>query len=283
MEKRVFFIKSKHDFNFFSIRMLLCFVFCVFLFSGAFAQGEIYDIISARGTIKDKSTGKTLEVGDKIYLDTELEFGALYDRAVLLSSSKSKYFLEVPKSSLAEQQLVLTSSQALSPVQSKSRLVTGVRGSDVLKVKGLSPETLKEYFGPDAFTVIGTSLKLPVKKQDADKYCLLLRYEKGNSVEEYISNDLSIEQKDLKLEGNGIAECYLLLKEGNETVHVTQVSLFFVSKTQLFKEFDSLLKSMNQKKKQDDKTNDLLKQYCLDVYGMMDRESLENTIEEYLK
>jgi len=270
-------------FHFFSKKTAVSFALCMFLFAGAFAQGEVFDIISARGTITDKTTGKTLEIGDQVYLDTELEFGTLYDRAVLLSSSKAKYFLEVPKSSFAEQQLVLSSNQALAPVQSKSRLVTGVRGFELLKDKGLSPETLKEYFGPDIFTVIGTSLTLPVKKQDVDKYSLLLRYEKGNSVEEYISNELTIDQSNLKLEGSGIAECYLLLKDGDETIHVTQVALNFVSKPQLFKEFDSLLKATKQKKSLDDATIEFLKQYCTDVYGVIDKVSLEKTIDEYLQ
>jgi len=283
MDYRNFFIKTMQNFHHYSKKLVVCAALFMFLFSGAFAQGEVFDIISARGVIKDKSTGKTLEIGDQVYLDTELEFGTLYDRAVLLSPSKAKYFLEVPKSSFAEDQLTFSSNQALAQVQSKSRLVTGVRGTELLKVNGLSPETLKEYFGPDIFTVIGTSLTLPVKKQDLEKYSLLLRYEKGNSVEEYISNDMKIDQTNLKLEGNGIAECYLLLKEGDETIHVTQVALNFVDKKQLFKEFDTLLKATKQKKAKDDATTDFLKQYCADVYGVIDRESLEKAIEEYLK
>jgi hypothetical protein len=101
-------------------------------------------------------------------------------------------------------------------------------------------------------------------------------------VEEYLSTDFSIAKNDLKIQGNGIAECYVLLKEGDQTIPITQLSLFFVDKEQLFTEFNSLLKALNLKKK-DNMVRTILRQYCTDVYGMIDSVTLEATLTDYLR
>jgi len=265
-------------------KAIICNIYLVLWVAGASAQEVVtYDIISAMGTIVDKTTEKTLQVGDRITLQTELQFNSMHDRAVLLNPEKVKYNLELPKSSFVGQQMTVASHQALSPIKTRPALITGVRGNSVLTTKGVSPKTLKEYFGVDTFTIIGPKLTLPVTKKDAGKFDLLLRYENGNEVEEYLSTDFSITKNDLKFQGNGIVECYVLLKEGNQTIPVTQLSLFFVDKMQLFEEFNSLLKALNQKKGEKNAVRKILRQYCTDVYGMIDGATLEATINDYLK
>jgi len=280
-------------------KSVICTVSLILFITGAAAQ-EVgtYDIISTTGTIVDKTSGKTLQVGDRVYLQTELQFNSLNDRAVVMSPSKSKYSLELPKSSFVNQQLTVTSDLALAQVKARPALITGVRGGSILTAYGLSPETLTEYLtgkkssqgspqkvsaGVDTFTIVGSKIMLPVKKEDAGKYDLMLRYENGDNIEEYLSSDFSIVKNDLKLQGNGITECFVLLKEGNRTIPVTQLSLFFVDKIQLFNEFNSLLKALNQKKDDKNVVRTVLRQYCTDVYGMIDSDILKATIDDYLK
>ena len=253
------------------------------LITGAAAQETvIYDIISTMGIIIDKRSGKELQIGETVNFQTDLQFNSLHDRAVLLDSEKVKYFLGLPKSSFANSQLTIASSEALTPVKPRPTLITSVRGSSILITNGVSPQNLREYFAVDTFTVVGNRLALPVTRQDREKFDLMLRYETENSVEEYISTDFTIDKKDLKIQGNGIPECFVLLREGRDTVAVTQMSLFFVEEAQLFREFDSLLKAMNQTKDEKDTTLVILRQYCADVYGVIDRTMLETTINNYL-
>ena len=278
---------------FFSIRVLwrslfsikksiICNVCLVLFITGAAAQEVgIYDIISTTGTIVDRTSGKTLQVGDRVSLQTELQFNSLNDRAVVLSPSKSKYFLELPKSSFVSQQLTVASEQAIAPIKTRPALITGVRGS-ILTTNGVSVQTLKEYFGVDTFTIIGSTFTLPVTNRDAGRFDLLLLYENGNIVEEYLSTDFSIDKNNLKLQGNRITECYVLLKDGNQSFPITQLSLFFVDKPQLFGEFDSLLKALNIRKSEN-ATRTILRQYCTDVYGMIDSGTLEATLNDYLR
>jgi len=263
-------------------KLIICNVCLVLLITGAAAQEiGVYDIISTTGTIIDRTTGKPLQVGDRVNLQTDLQFNSLNDRAVVLSPSKSKYFLELPKSSFVNQQLNVTSDQALAPIKTRPALITGTRGS-ILTTNGVSTQTLKEYFAVDSFTIIGPKFMLPVTNRDAGRFDLLLRYEVGNIVEEFLSTDFSIDKNNLKLQGNRITECYVLLKEGNQTYPITQMSLFFVEKPQLFDEFDSLLKALTLKK-EDNATRTILRQYCTDVYGMIDNGTLEATLNDYLR
>ena len=243
---------------------------------------DVYDIISATGTIIDKRSGKELKVGDKISFQTDLEFGSLHDKAVLLNSEKSKYLLELPKSSFVSSQLTIASNQALTPAQNRAVSITGTRGNSTAFSKGLSKETLNEYFVLDVFTVIGSEFALPVSKQDAEKYSLLLRYEVGFNIEEYVSTDFKISKDKLKLQGNGLKECVVYLKEGDKEIPVTTLSLIFTEKEQLFKEFASLLTALNKATESNSKKRDALNQYCLDIYGMIDRNTLETTINDFL-
>ena len=286
MKSMFFYAKSLKSVMSHSKKSIAWMLFAAFLSMGVGAQDMVtYNIISTTGKIVDKKTGKTLNVGDKIFLQTELQFNSLYDRAVVLSPSQTKHFLELPKTSFVNSQLTVTSDQALTPVKSRPKLVTGIRGSASLRNSGVSPQTLKDYFGNDTFTIIGSELALPVAHQDAIKFELLLRYENGGRVEEYVTTNMTISKKGLKLQGAGIAECYVILKEKGQSTPVTQTSLFFIEKKQLFGEFDSLLNALNINKKKDDKnkTSDVLRQYCDDVYGTIDDVILEKTITEYMK
>ena len=263
-------------------KRIVCIGCLVLLITGAVAQEITYDIISTTGKIVDTKSGKELQVGDRVTLQTNLQFNSLNDRAVLMNPEKSKYFLELPNSSFVNSQMTVASSQALTPVKARPALITGVRGNSVLVAKGVSPQSLKEYFAIDTFTIIGSKFTLPVTRHDAQKFNLMFRYETENTVEEYISTDFCISRNDLKLKGNGIAECFVLLKDGDTTIPVTRMSLFFVDKTQLFGEFNSLLKALNQNKNDKNKAREILRQYCTDVYGIIDRNTLEISINDYL-
>lgn len=264
------------------IMSVICSVFMFLLIGKVAAQEVTYDIISTMGTITDKKSGRALQVGDQVSFHTELVFSNPHDRAVLLSPSKSKFFLELPKSSEG-QELTVASVQALTPVKPRPALITGTRGNSVLAMKGVSLESLREYFVMDTFTVIGPTLKLPVTKGDEGKFDLLFRYENGNKVEEYLSTDFAISQSNFNLQGDRITECYVLLKDGNQTHWVTTLSLFFVDKARLFDEFNSLLKAFNQKKTDNSAVRNILRQYCTDIYGKIDATVLEATLNEYMK
>jgi len=250
----------------------------------SFAQNpETFDIISTTGKIIDKRSGKALQIGDKVSFQTELEFGSLHDRAILLNSTKQKYHLELPLSSFVNSQLTVTSNQALKPVKGRPALLTGIRGNTVMVNDGLCPQTLKEYFHIDTFTIVGTNFKLPVKTQDTKKYDLVLRYKNGNNYEEFTSTDFRISKNDLKIQGERITECHILLREGDITIPITTLTLFFVDEKQLFQEFEAILNAIGQKKVVNNEIREFLSDYCSDVYGMIDVRVLFTAINDFLE
>jgi len=283
MKKYFFLEKTINEwFECMSKKSVICVFCCCFSITSALAQAGVYDIISTTGTIVDKISGQELQVGDRVSFQTELEFGSLHDRAVLLNDEKAKFFLELPRSAHINSQLVIASNQALAPVRVRSTPMTSVRGSSILVVEGVSPKTLREYFSLDAYTIIGSSFTLPVSLCDREKYDLLLKYEVDDEIEEYVSSDFTIDRDKLTVHGNRVSECFLLLREGAQNTPVTQVTITFVEKEQLFREFNSLLNAMDQSKTETGAVRAMLRQYCADVYGVIDGHSLEASINEFL-
>lgn len=253
---------------------ILLFLFSAFAsVPGALAQEEgTYSIISVNGRIVDQKSGKAFHVGEKVSLQTTLQFGTSSDRAVLVSPSRERYKLELPPASSG---LLVSSDHAIREIKSRPQLATSTRGS-VLTSKGISVETLKDYFNTDSFTIIGNHLKMPVKKQDAGKFDLALRYQGANGIEEVLFPDFTIRYHPINCQH--IDECFILLHQDGNYQPVKRVKLYFLSEKTLFEEFEALLASLDIPKKGTPGSWQELKQYCTDVYGTMDEQQLHRTI-----
>ncbi len=263
-------IRSRHFFNFLHLFFAFAFV------AEVFAQEDgSYSIISVNGRIVDQNSGKAFHVGEKVSLQTTLQFGTFSDRAILISPSRERYRLELPP---ASSELLVPSNQVIREIKSRPQLVTSTRGP-ALTSKGVSVETLKSYFNTDSFTIIGNNLKIPVKKQDVEKFDLMLRYEDVNGIEEVLFPDFIIQYHQFNCQH--IGECSILLRESKITQPVKQVKLYFISEKTLFEEFEALLASLEIPKRGTPGSRQELKQYCVDVYGTMDENQLNRTISRF--
>jgi len=244
---------------------------------------EIFNIIKTEGNIIDTRTGKELKIGDEVNFQTNLEFGSLNDWAVLLNPEKAGYYLKLPVSSFGNSQLTVASNIALSPVNKNIRAAL-VTGGTNRRFHGVAPENLKsEYFLTDTFTIIGNSFKLPVLLEGAKKYDLVLRYNNGNNIEEYVSQDFTILKNNLKLQGNIIPDCSILLREGDNTVSLTKLLIRFIDEENLVIEFDVLLKALDHQKSVNNETRDILYDYCNNIYGIIDPAVLFTVINDFLE
>ncbi|MDR1863984.1 MAG: hypothetical protein LBR08_00240 [Bacteroidales bacterium] len=254
---------------------------------GLAQEKETYDILSVSGSITDRKTGKALAIGSKISLQTEIQFGGINDKAILISPAKVKYRLEIPEALFAENRLVFSSHQLLQSVLSRSTPLTAVRGvAAALSAEGVSVKSLRDYLGVDTFSIIGSTLRLPVSKEDNARCKLTLAFdgEGTTDVTKVKLDDFTLSRAALNLADRRteIKECFVMLDNGKETLPVTRICLIFVDEDRLPKEFAALLSALNIKKANTADNQRLLQQYCLDVYGNIDRKSLNDAIDRFL-
>jgi hypothetical protein len=266
------------------MKKIIMFLFACFCVFPLFAQGKgTYSILSIKGSIIDRKTNKALLVGEKVDLQTEFLFGNTYDEAVLLGPSRMKYWLKMPESMFSASQSVVSSQQALQTVRSRPIPMAGTRGGTAVKLasEGVSTETLKEYFGTDTFSIIGSSLRLPVTSKDLAQYRLVVRYEKNGVVDVKTDNFTLAQSVLTDADRSQIKECYLLLDNGTTMQPITQICLLFVDEERLLKEFSAYLAALNVRKADTARVRKLLQQYCVDIYGNIDQNNLEKTINKF--
>ena len=253
----------------------ICFcIFCVFVFltKGYAQESGVYHVIGVNGRIVNQQSGKELQSDQQVPLQTMLLFGNATDKAILLSPSQRRYRLELPVSS---EQLLVSLDKSLHEIKSRPLLSTSTRG-----MAPITPEMLKNYFGADTFAIVGNSLNMPVGSNDVQKYDLVFRYSENNTIKEVISGDFVIRQSDMGR--TQIDNCSILLREDEKITPVTQVTLCFIDEQKLYQEFTAYLNALNI---QTDKTSEVrreLRQYCRDVYGVMDTNRLNDVIARFL-
>jgi hypothetical protein len=229
-------------------------------------------VIGVTGRIVNQQSGKVLQANEQVNLQTTLLFGNASDKAIVLSPSQERYRLELPASS---EQLAVSFDKSLREIKSRPLLATGTRG-----LEPVSLEVLKKYFGADTFAIVGNSLNMQVKKSDIQKYDLIFRFEEKDEIRDVTFNDFVIRQSDLG--STQINECFILLREGEKVTPVTEVALIFVNEKDLHKEFATWLNAMNIKKSSSAEARKELRQYCRDVYGVMDNSNLNDVVNRFL-
>jgi hypothetical protein len=127
--------------------------------------------------------------------------------------------------------------------------------------------------------------EFPEFAKDLAKYKLVVRYEQPTGVNNVKTSDFTLNKSVLGIDSSlsGIKECFILLDDGKTTQPVTQICLFFVDEDRLLKEFSALLSALNIRKTNTPKTQKVLKQYCLDIYGNIDQTSLNNIINRFFE
>ena len=247
-------------------------VVCAFVFlMNGYAQDN-YRVISVTGRIVNQQSGNPLQSNEQVDGQSTLLFGDPSAKGIVLSPSQERYRVEPP----ASDQLTASFGSSLREIKSRPMLATGTRGL----IKPVSLETLKEYFGADTFAIVGNSLNMQVSKNDAQKFDLVFRFEENDRIRDVTFGDFVIRQN--VIDAMEIEECFILLRDGDRVMPVTNVALVFLNEKDLHQEFAILLSAKNIKKSSSAEARKELRQYCRDVYGVMDVRNMEDVINRFL-
>ena len=256
---------------------IICFsVICAFVFlSETYAQEDgFYQVIVVNGRIVDQQSGKVLQSKEQVYLQTMLLFCNASDYAVLRSPSKIPYRL------VSQEQLLTSSEKSLREIENRPMTYKSLRTSKGDQIP-ITPELFENYFGADAFAIIGSSLKLDISGSDAQKYDLVFRFEENNKTKEVISEDFVIRQNDM---GRAhIDDCLILLREGEKMTEVTRITLCFVDEQNLFQEFDAWMHGLDIDWDSYHKIREELYPYYINVYGYTDENELHEVVDRYIE
>ena len=248
-------------------------VVCAFVFLiNGYAQDGTYRVIGVTGRIVNQQSGNPLQANEQVDGRSTLMFGNASDKAIVLSPSQERYRVELPA---ASDQLTVSFDKSLREIKSRPLLATGTRG-----IEPVSPEALKKYFGADTFAIVGNSLNMQAKKSDIQKYDLIFRFEEKDKIRDVTFSDFVIRQNVIG--SSQIDECFILLREDEKITPITSVALFFLNEKNLYQEFATWLDVKNIKKSNSAEARKELRQYCRDVYGVMDNSNLNDVVNRFL-
>ena len=239
------------------------------LLKGSYAQGDgLYHVIVVNGRIVDQGAGNTeLRNNMPVRLQTNLLFDNPSHNAVLRSSFDKRYRLVAPG--------------RLHEIRSRPSNTASLRSSSG-RALSITPELLENYFGADTFAIVGSSLKLNVDGSVAENMNLVFRFQENNTTQEVVSADFVINKNNFG-EHSQINDCLIMLREGDTTTPITTVTLLFVEEQNLHQEFAAWLNGLGRPLEMDFEIHDELKQYCRDVYGVIDNEILNRVINNFLR
>lgn len=255
----------------------------------ASSTADIYFVIHIKGSAVNKTTGKTIEVGDPISSEDEVKFGSK-ETTVVIIGAKGKFTLSPAVNANQTSELFAFVQNALLPLKSNGHLSS--RGTTAEKVSDL-----KDYFGTSGFLIIGDQLRIPL---NASRYplsagkMLIYRYtHEGEVVSKRIENHgdtIAIEKKSLyTIKGVSIdplkidkADIYFFDTENKKSNKVVTFAPLFIEEKILKKELTVLKEYLKQQGIDNDQIRKDLLIFVNDIYGKTDETILDRWITDHL-
>lgn len=143
------------------MKKIIALLIVLCLYGEVFAQNEIYFVLHLRGTIINKTTDKTLQVGDRLRASDQIFFNPNTTQAVLISSTKGRFVLGKPtdgKPSAGGEFLAYLKS-AMIPMKSNGQLSTrGVEDEAITDFKAVFQSSTFVFPGGTSKIVLNPAL-----------------------------------------------------------------------------------------------------------------------------
>lgn len=258
------------------------FIGAIFLSLQLFAQGETFTIVKVKGEILNKTAGSSLHAGAVINADDQLEFVTQQSEAIAISSSRGKFVIKLPPDDLFGATSSLASvDNAAAPIAAHSQY--SVRSLDT-RISDFA-----DYLGKETFYIIGNSVDLSFSSSvyplSDQKFFSITYPDLGNEVTvDLLPNGQNVQlDKEKVFSGNQRVEkvsFYHLDATSGAIEQLTTVTVEFVEKDVLRKEFNVVKSAVSNAGLDVKATNKYLKQYFIDVYGKTDMDALQAFIRE---
>ena len=261
------------------------------------AQTETYFVTHVKGNITNKTTNKSLKVGDKIKSTDKIQFNPNTSAAVLMSTQKGRFALGKPadaKPTAGGDFLAFVKSTVI-PVKSNGYLSTRGNLDD-------SITDLKGVFGNENFVFPGNMARLVLSDKiypmNANKFFIFRYMNESKAVNKkisFIKDTLIINKKDLyvvngqpvnpeQIENNGLIDLYYYDQASKMSTKVTSFKPIFTDEETVKTEFQNLIKIYKNQKLSSEAILDNLTEHLQTVYnGKTDKRMLAQWLKEKLK
>ena len=240
------------------------------------AQTENYYVIKIKGEIHNETSGKTLKQGDAIKSSDKLKFNQKSAVALVISDTRGRFTLKFPER--------MEESAGALTVFVKSALISHQQNR--LSTRSLATKSainhLDDYFGQNDFIIIGDELELRLSKKyfpislgydvaakyfiGEKEYTKILSTENQTMV---LSRTMFEFADSLEYSIKGL-DIYKRNISANKEELITNINLNFVNKTELEKEFLTIIEKFNDGETTKSKIRSLLVNYFYDFYGKTD-------------
>ena len=246
------------------------------LFSVLQFQTENYYIIKIKGEIYNETSGKELVQGDAIKASDKLRFTQKNAMALVISDTRGRFTLKFPER--------LEESIGALTVFVKNALVSNEQNR--LSTRSLATKSavnrLDEYLGREEFNIIEDELLIKLSKKNYPvykNYDIIARYyinDKEYGKELSSKNQTMVFSRSILELPDSIEvyiedlDIYLLNVSAGEEELITCIDLKFINKTELEREFLTIIEKFNDGQTSKSKIKSLLVNYFHDFYGKTD-------------
>jgi len=268
--------------------MKLISIILLSIFSVTNFQTENYYISKLKGEIYNQTSGKTLKQGDAIKSDDKLKFAQKDAQALVISDTRGRFTLKYPESNKESVGgLIVFVKSALIGSQQNRLSTRGVATQSAIN-------KLDEYLGDEDFNVIGneSSILLSKKSYPAYKGCeIVASYNLSeNNMKKKISTKdqkmvLSSANFDLSVGEEAYIKGVKIYKTNvsdSEKELITTVNLRFIVKSELEKEFMTIINKFNDGQTTKSKIRALIMNYFADFYGKTDEMYLNQYVNKLI-
>ena len=258
-----------------------------------FAQ-NVYHVTRVSGKLTNLSTGKEVIAGDQLQASDQILFESIESYAITIGKELNRFQIKIhdPGAEADKQMLTSIVKDAARPTKMRSLMLARFDPTET------EISNLRNYFGNDKFSVIGDGVEIPLSSQSyplsENKFIVFFYRVENNPISKKIGHNnqtLILDRDKLTTSsvgtvvGNEIPDMAIYQYEAStrRSQEITRITLVFVDKNELQKEFSTIIPILRRQRMSDEDIKKYLIEYYYDFYGATDSKTIDRITEEIIK